>query len=135
MVLRGRALALAPVRTTSLIAAGSPQTLPTQRLGIIATETVTTLGLGAALAGVTLWRWYGRPDGPALERKLQQSQAARARAIDDGLIGQSVRTIASSAEQGIKEHEGLHKMAEGLKEGRVFRVEPRAEQAGSAHVR
>ena len=91
---------------------------------------------GAVLAGTMLWRYHGRPDSGSFISERKERWQERAKAIDAGGVGQTVRSIGQTAAVAIPEHEGLQNMASGLK--KQFNKDAagarRAPPAGSAPV-
>ena len=70
---------------------------------------------GAMLAAALTWHYKGRPNREGAISHLQQRMPERMRSIDEGVVGQSVRALGSTAQVAIPEHEGLQNLAAGLK--------------------
>ena len=71
---------------------------------------------GAMLAGVAMWRYYGRPDRAGVEKRVQQTQFERKRQLNEGVVGESVRVVGAEVKKKIAEHEGYHNFAAGIKQ-------------------
>ena len=71
---------------------------------------------GAMLAGVAMWRYYGRPDRAGVEKRVQQTQFERKRQLSEGVVGESVRVVGAEVKKKIAEHEGYHNFAAGIKQ-------------------
>ena len=88
--------------------------------------------VAAALAGVVLWRQYGRP---RTTEQLQEAQATLSRqqlerkARYEASIGPVVGSLKARAEVAIPEHEGLRTFAKGIHTNQATRVAPAAREA------
>lgn len=70
---------------------------------------------GAIVAGTFTWRYLGSPNSSSFLSQRKERWQERARAINQGSVGHTIRTIGETAAIAIPEHEGLQNLATGLK--------------------
>ena len=77
--------------------------------------------VGAAAAAGYLWHRRRQPGAAELRAQLQHDQQVRHSELEFGTVGDAVRAVASTAEAGLADHEGLKELSAGMKANRSLR--------------
>ena len=82
----------------------------------------------AAVAAGYLWHRRRQPGAAELRLQLQHDQQVRHSELEFGSVGDAVRAVASTAEAGLADHEGLKELSAGMKANRSLRPRGAAAQ-------
>ena len=135
------AAAVAAADGPSLVARGANRPLTARQQAQLAEQARASAGafrslvlgsafclIGAAVAAGYLWHRRRQPGAAELHAQLQHDQQVRHSELEFGTVGDAVRAVASTAEAGLADHEGLKELSAGMKANRSLRPRGAAAQ-------
>ena len=135
------AAAVAAADGPSLVARGANRPLTARQQAQLAEQARASAGafrslvlgsavcvVGAAVAAGYLWHRRRQPGAAELRAQLQHDQQVRHSELEFGTVGDAVRAVASTAEAGLADHEGLKELSAGMKANRSLRPRGAAAQ-------